>query len=244
MTRIVRTNMLHDLFVKKLGRNTSVKSASWQNAPCGSAIDWRKWYLPQLNKKATEMPYPPIVKAGMLLMLLLCLQACREAASKEPAVDAVLVMENDKKSEADALRKLATRYATAWSGTDPAAVANFFTTDGSLRINDHPPSQGREAITEVARTFMVDFPDMEVTLDSLVETADGLQFYWTFTGTYAGPEGPGNKVKISGLEIWQLTPEGLVQSSQGRFDEEAYQSQITSTPSVEQELEESPQPAR
>ena len=161
-----------------------------------------------------------------LILLLVGLNACKEAASKEPAVDAIIKMENDKKAQFDALKSFATNYAAAWSGKDPAAVAAFFAPEGSLKVNAGEPAVGREAITAVARGFMEAFPDIKVVMDSLVEQPDGLEFHWTLTGTYAGPEGAGNKVKISGFELWHLSAQGLVDTSIGQFDEEEYNRQL------------------
>ena len=59
----------------------------------------------------------------------------------------------------------ATRYANAWSSQQPANVAAFFSTDGTLKVNDDAPAIGREAITAVARGFMTAFPDLIVSMD-------------------------------------------------------------------------------
>ncbi len=135
-------------------------------------------------------------------------------------------MENEKNALYDSLKSFGTRYAQAWSGKDPAAVAGYFAPEGSLKVNNNEPAVGRAAITEVAKGFMEAFPDMIVVMDSLVDRPDGLEFHWTLTGTFAGPEGAGNKVKISGFERWQLSPEGLVAISIGEFDEEDYNRQL------------------
>jgi len=55
----------------------------------------------------------------------------------------------------DQLREFARRYTEAWCSQDPARVAENYAPDGSLTINDGPPSVGRAAITEAARSFMV-----------------------------------------------------------------------------------------
>lgn len=85
---------------------------------------------------------------------------------------------------------------------------------------------GRKEISKVAESFMTAFPDIIVTMDSLVTTSEGAEFHWTFTGTNSGPGGSGMKVKISGVEIWQLDDNGLIKKSQGSFDVEEYKRQI------------------
>ena len=59
------------------------------------------------------------------------------------------------------LTDLATRYAAAWSGQNPDALASY-TEDGSLTVNNGSPSVGRAAIAATASGFMTAFPDMVV----------------------------------------------------------------------------------
>jgi predicted ester cyclase len=98
--------------------------------------------------------------------------------------------------------------------------------DGSLRINDGPPAVGREAIAEVAREFMRDFPDMVVTMDKLVSNAQGIVFHWTLRGTNTGPGGAGKRVRVSGYEEWQLDERGQIRNSLGHFDSAEYERQL------------------
>jgi hypothetical protein len=117
-------------------------------------------------------------------------------------------------------------YARAWSSQDPDRVAGFFAENGSLRINGGEPSVGRRAIAEDARGFMTAFPDMIVSFDRLAATAEGTEFHWTLTGTSTGPGGKGNRVRISGFELWRIGPDGLIAESSGHFDVEDYNRQI------------------
>jgi predicted ester cyclase len=116
---------------------------------------------------------------------------------------------------------LAKRYAAAWCGQLPEKVAAFYAKGGSISVNGGPPT----SIAEVARGFMRDFPDMVVTLDRLVNTPDGIEFHWTFTGTNTGPGGTGNKVRISGYEWWKIDNDGLIAESKGHFDAAEYERQ-------------------
>jgi uncharacterized protein (TIGR02246 family) len=121
------------------------------------------------------------------------------------------------------LNDFAARYAKAWCSQDPESVAAFFTENGSLRVNDGPPAVGRAAIAEIARGFMHDFPDMTVTFDKLESRADRTAFHWTLTGTYAGT---GNRVRISGYELWKIDHTGFIAESTGHFDAEDYRRQL------------------
>ena len=66
------------------------------------------------------------------------------------------------------------------------------------------PAVGRNAITEVAQSFMTAFPDMCVVMDELLVHGDRIKYRWTLSGTNTGPEGAGHQVRISGSELWQI----------------------------------------
>jgi len=151
----------------------------------------------------------------------------------------------------DNLTEFAQRYAEAWCSQDPERVAAFFAENGSLKVNDDAPAIGKAAITEIARGFMRDFPDMIVTFDKLEPRGDATAFHWTLIGTNTGPGGTGNRVLISGYEVWKIDngaggsratwtgkPErvdeqggesinnGLIAESKGRFDSGEYERQL------------------
>lgn len=73
---------------------------------------------------------------------------------------------------------------------------------------------------------MRDFPDMLVTFDKLENMPPGTEFHWTFTGTHSGTLGAGNRVKISGYELWKIDKDGLVSESKGHFDAGNYERQL------------------
>lgn len=130
-------------------------------------------------------------------------------------------MTSDKK-----LTEFARGYAEAWGSKSPERVAAFFAENGSLSVNDGPRVVGRAAIAEVARGFMRDLPDMIVTFDKLEPRADAIAFHWTFTGTNTGPGGTGNRVRISGYELWEIDNDGLIGESRGHFDSAEYERQL------------------
>ncbi len=116
-------------------------------------------------------------------------------------------------------------YAQAWCSHKPEFVSLFFSEDGSLSVNEGKPAIGRNGISKVAESFMIAFPDIIVSMDSLIQTAQGTEFHWTFTGTNAGPNGTGKKVKIRGVELWQFE-NGLIKESKGSFDTAEYERQL------------------
>ncbi|HET9000195.1 MAG TPA: ester cyclase [bacterium] len=124
------------------------------------------------------------------------------------------------------LRDFALRYTAAWCSQDPASVAAFYSTDGSLSINEGAPATGRSAITEVAQAFMTAFPDLRVLMDNVLVQGDRSVYHWTLIGTNTGPGGTGKRVRISGFEVWKLGDDGLIAESQGHFDSVAYKRQL------------------
>ena len=126
----------------------------------------------------------------------------------------------------DELREFAQRYTEAWCSQDPARVAAHYASDGSLTINDGPPSVGRAAITEAARSFMDAYPDMQVQMHDLRLDGATREYHWTFTGTNSGPGGTGRAVRISGFEEWTIGDGGLIAASLGHYDEADWNRQL------------------
>ena len=124
------------------------------------------------------------------------------------------------------LTEFAKRYAKAWCSQNPESVAAFFAENGSLNVNNGPAAVGRAAIAEEAQAFMTTFPDMVVTMDKVVHDEEGTKFHWTLTGTNTGPGGTGNKVRISGYELWKIENDGLIAESKGNFDSAEYERQL------------------
>jgi SnoaL-like domain len=117
------------------------------------------------------------------------------------------------------LTEFAKRYAKAWCSQNPESVAAFFAENALFTVNGGPPTPA----LEIARGFMRDFPDMTVTFDKLEPRGDRTAFHWTLTGTYAET---GNRVRISGYELWKIADDGLVAESKGNFDSAEYERQL------------------
>lgn len=126
---------------------------------------------------------------------------------------------------ADALMDFAARYTGAWNSGEPDQVAAFFSEEGVLFVNGSP-NTGRRAISELARSFMEGFPDLELVLDALEVEPDRVAYHWTFIGTNTGPGGTGNAVRFSGYEEWTFGEDGLLARSLGHFDETEYRRQL------------------
>jgi predicted ester cyclase len=127
------------------------------------------------------------------------------------------------------LSEFAKRYAEAWCSHNPESVAAFFAENASLTVNGGPPTRA----LEIARGFMRDFPDMVVTFDRLEPRGDAIAFHWTLIGTNTGPGGTGNRVRISGYELWKIDNDGLIAESKGNFDAAEYERQLKKVTSDE-----------
>ena len=127
------------------------------------------------------------------------------------------------------LRDFAERYTAAWCSQNASSVAAFFASNGSLSVNG-APAVGRQAITEVAQSFMTAFPDMILIMDDVRMRGDCAEYHWTFIGTNTGPGGTGHRVRFSGFELWKFGENGLIIDSQGHFDSADYQRQLEHGP--------------
>jgi hypothetical protein len=128
------------------------------------------------------------------------------------------------------LLEFARGYTDAWCSGEPVRVAEHYSPDGSLTINDGEPAIGREAITEAARGFMDGFPDLRVEMDDLKTGGESPEYHWTLTGTNAGPGGTGRAVRVSGFEQWTIGDDGLIFASLGFYDEADWDRQVDGGP--------------
>ena len=159
------------------------------------------------------------------ISLLFCIAGCNNQQAKSRG-DTINGNKNEKIMNNDSLESFAQKYTRAWSSQVPGNVAAHFAEDGSLKVNNGTPAVGRIAIAKIAEGFMIAFPDMLLTMDSLSTTEKGIEYHWTLQGTNTGPNGTGKKVQISGVEIWQFDTYGLIKESKGSFDEEEYNRQL------------------
>jgi len=160
------------------------------------------------------------------LLSLTLITSCNNQSDKSKTDTLNTETKNNKTMDKEQLANFGKKYSEAWCSQKPESVAAFFATNGSLKVNADSPAVGREAITKVAQGFMTAFPDIIVAMDSLITKPNGTEFHWTLTGTNSGPGGTGKKVKISGVELWQIDKDGLIQESLGSFDADEYNRQL------------------
>ena len=120
------------------------------------------------------------------------------------------------------IREFARSYTDAWCSHDPTLVADHFGPGGTIAINGGDPTEA----TEVARSFIDAFPDIQVFMDDVVFNDETVEYHWTFTGRNTGPGGTGHAVRITGLEEWTFGNDGLVAESRGTYDQDEYDRQL------------------
>ena len=119
------------------------------------------------------------------------------------------------------------KYTAAWNSKNPEKMASFYSEVGTLIVNNGKPEVGRKQLAETANSYMEAFPDMKLTMDSLIADSDTFRYHWTFEWTNTGLDGTGNKVLFSGFERWTMNNEGLVEKSVGTYDAEDYNRQLS-----------------
>lgn len=169
---------------------------------------------------------PKLFLVAFSLLSIAFITSCNNQSDKSTTEKLNTETINNKPMDKEQLTDFGTKYAAAWCSQKPENVAAFFAIDGSLKVNADSAAVGREAITKVAQGFMDAFPDMIVAMDSLVFNANNTAFHWTLTGTNSVPGGTGNKVNISGFEVWTFSETGLIQKSIGSFDAAEYNRQL------------------
>jgi SnoaL-like polyketide cyclase len=120
------------------------------------------------------------------------------------------------------IREFARSYTEAWCSHDPTRVADHFVPGGTIAINGGDATE----VTEVARSFIDAFPDIQVFMDDVVFNDETVEYRWTFTGTNTGPGGTGRAVRITGFEEWTFGDDGLVVESHGSYDQGEYDRQL------------------
>lgn len=128
--------------------------------------------------------------------------------------------------DAARLQEFARSYTAAWCSQNAASVAAHYAHRGSLTVNGGEPAVGRQAIMQVAQSFMTAFPDLKIFMDGLRLHEEHAEYHWILIGTNNGPGGTGKQVRITGVEVWQSDADGLIASSTGNFDNAEYQRQL------------------
>ena len=125
-----------------------------------------------------------------------------------------------------AVWELVLRASKAWSSLDPTGVASCYEESASLTINGGKPSTGRAELAATAAGYMEALPDLNVSVDQVLVAGNSVFWVWTLTGANTGVGGTGNRVRVSGIEVWTIGKSGLVANSIGYYDGATYERQL------------------
>ncbi|QGX96996.1 DUF1348 family protein [Roseovarius faecimaris] len=121
-------------------------------------------------------------------------------------------------------RQIAQAHCDAWSSRNPQAVADRYAKDATMSMNHGEPMTSQAEIADMAAGFMADFPDLVLTLDTVLVADRHMVYAWTFEGHHTET---GNHVKFSGWEEWDLDENLKVTKSLGWYDGADYERQVT-----------------
>jgi predicted ester cyclase len=158
------------------------------------------------------MPRSLPLLAGAALLLL---AACARPSVPETWFDRALPMPAQWQVEAGATParaqaaiRAAQRYAAFWNTGDAAFADQALAPDFSdLNLPEGRP-QGRTGPVEASRAFRGAVPDLSARIESLHLVGDTaivhLRFRGTFTGTFKGRQGQGQKVDFQAVDIYTV----------------------------------------
>ncbi len=125
--------------------------------------------------------------------------------------------------DVDTARKLAEVHCAAWTSLSPDAVAERYSASTNFVMNGGEPMTTRAEIAEMAGGFMVDFPDLVLTCNTVLVADHHMVYAWTFEGHHGET---GKLIRFSGWEEWDLDDDLNVTKSLGWYDVEDYNRQV------------------
>jgi nuclear transport factor 2 (NTF2) superfamily protein len=121
-------------------------------------------------------------------------------------------------------RKIAEAHCAAWTSHDAEKIASRYATTPDFSINRGDPMTTRADIAEMAAGFISDFPDLVLSLDTVLAAEKHMVYAWSFQGHYRRN---GNFVRFNGWEEWELDDDLKVVTSRGWYDAKDYEQQIS-----------------
>ncbi|MGI9483631.1 MAG: DUF1348 family protein [Hyphomicrobiales bacterium] len=120
-------------------------------------------------------------------------------------------------------RRLVESHCRAWTSLSPEAVAERYSATTSFAMNRGEPMITRSEIAQMARGFMADFPDLQLTCENVLVADHHMIYAWKFEGHH---NETGNFVSFSGWEEWDLDEDLNVKKSLGWYDVDDYNRQV------------------
>ena len=125
--------------------------------------------------------------------------------------------------DVETARRIALEHCLAWSNRNSEAVASRYAGQTTMSMNGSEPMTIQAEIAEMAAGFMANFPDLALTLDSVLVADHHMVYAWTFEGHHAETR---NHVQFSGWEEWDLDDDLRVTKSLGWYDAADYERQV------------------
>ena len=123
-------------------------------------------------------------------------------------------------------RSMAEKHCEAWTNKTPEVVASRYAEAATMIMNSGEPMTSRSQICDMAAGFMADFPDLVLSLDTVLVANRHMIYAWTFEGHHRET---GNHVRFSGWEEWDLDDDLNVIRSLGWYDGVDYERQVAGT---------------
>ncbi|MBT8400198.1 MAG: ester cyclase, partial [Rhodothermia bacterium] len=122
------------------------------------------------------------------------------------------------------------QFVKGWNAGDYEAVGAVTPADFVRHVGDVRTSSNRDELIGEMQAFRTGFPDMNVSINNVVSTADKAFVNWTFTGTHDGPfqdiEPTGKSVEVSGLTVVFVGEDGQFVREDVYFDQLSFMQQL------------------
>jgi len=115
---------------------------------------------------------------------------------------------------AAAYSPLVDTYVNVWNTGDVAALDGIVTEDFVRYGAPNTSAEGRDSVKAVITAFRTTYPDLNVTVDEAVYTADRVTVRWSITGTNTGPgeiPATGRAISLSGLSLVHVADSMMTQ---------------------------------
>lgn len=111
------------------------------------------------------------------------------------------------------LQAIAERYVQAWDQRDPAAIAQFHSSNGVAESPIYATLRGRKAIEDAARAFFTSFPDATFVTDSLLVDTPRIAIFQTANATHVneffGMPGTNRRIEFRSARLLETDELGL-----------------------------------
>lgn len=127
-------------------------------------------------------------------------------------------------------------YDSVWNKRDDSVVDLYLAPDFIEHARVFGPEGGREGFKRTAQLFRVGFPDINLTIEDEIATADKVVHRWvwrcTHLGTLLGFPPTGNKIEFTGITIVRMV-NGQIAERWASLDELTMFQQMGALPAVE-----------